>query len=100
MSFSSTIQILKVDEPEERKWPDGSTSMQYTAQTALLLDTGELDKVGRLRIPESLRETVKVGVFRASFALEVAQWGKTKGDVQAVLTGLVPVAKPAAAARA
>lgn len=92
MSFSSTIQILKVDTPEEKTSPkDGSKYMVHTAQTALLSDEGELQKVGRLRIPEALREVVKVGTFRASFALEVAQWGQNKGDVIAALTGLVPV---------
>lgn len=91
MTFSSTIQVLKVDEPEEKTSPkDQSKYMVHTAQTALLLDDGTLDKVGRLRIPPALRDVVKVGVFRASFALEVAQWGQNKGDVIAVLTGLVP----------
>lgn len=99
MNFSSTIQVLKVDDPVEKTSPkDGSKYMVHTAQTALLLDDGSLDKVGRLRIPEALRDTVKVGTFRASFALEVAQWGLNKGDVIATLTGLVPVSRPSAPA--
>lgn len=99
MNFSSTLQVLKVDTPEERTY-DGKTFMVHTAQTALLLDDGTLDKVGRLRIPESMVDKVKVGVFRASFSLEVAQWGKSKGDVIASLVGLdpVPVRKPVTAA--
>lgn len=93
MSFSSTIQILKVDEPVEKTSPkDQSKYMVYTAQTALLDDNGELQKVGRLRIPEGMREKVKVGTFRAAFSLEVAQWGLNKGDVIASLTDLTPVA--------
>lgn len=96
MSFSSTIQVLKVDTPEEKTSPkDGSKYMVHTAQTALLLDDGTLDKVGRLRIPEALRAVVAVGIFRATFALEVAQWGQNKGDVIATLTGLVPVPRSA-----
>jgi hypothetical protein len=92
MSFSSTIQVLKVDDAVEKTSPkDQSKYMVYTAQTALLNDDGTLEVVGRLRIPESLRDTVKVGTFRASFALQVAQWGQNKGDVIAALTGLVPV---------
>lgn len=97
MSFSSTIQVLKVDPVEKKKGKDGGEYEVHTAQTALLSDEGELLKVGRLRIPEALRPVIKVGVFRASFALEVAQWGQNKGDVIAALTGLVPA--PAKAAR-
>lgn len=98
MEFTSTIQVLKVDTPEEKTSPkDGSKYMVHTAQTALLTDDGKLDKVGRLRIPEKLRDTVKEGVFRASFALEVAQWGQSKGDVIASLVGLIPVPQKGAA---
>lgn len=97
MSFSSTIQVLKVDTPEEKTSPkDGSKYTVRTAQTMLLTDDGKLDKVGRLRIPDRLADAVKEGVFRASFALEVAQWGQNKGDVIAVLTGLVPMPPKAA----
>ncbi len=100
MSFSSRIQVLKVDAPEEKTSPkDQSKYTVYTAQTALLDDDGAILKVGRLRIPEKLRDMVKVGTFRASFALEVAQWGQSKGDVIAALTGLIPeVARPASKA--
>ncbi len=95
MSFSSTIQILKVDAPEEKTSPkDGSKYTVRTAQTALLDDNGELQKVGRLRIPESMKEKVKVGTFRAAFSLEVAQWGPNKGDVISALTDLMPVPLP------
>ena len=101
MKFASTIQILKVDPIEKRRSPkDGSEYEIHTAQTALLNDEGELEKVGRLRIPESMREKVKVGIFRASFSLEVAQWGQNKGDVIAQLVDLIPVPikRPASAA--
>ncbi|MFM2276395.1 MAG: hypothetical protein RL211_2267 [Pseudomonadota bacterium] len=95
MSFSSTIQVLKVDPVEKKQGKDGGEYEVHTAQTALLLDDGTLDKVGRLRIPSYLRDKVTVGIFRASFALEVAQWGQNKGDVIASLTGLVPMNKAA-----
>lgn len=91
-SFTSTIQVLKVDAPEEKTSPkDGSKYTVRTAQTALLNDDGTLDKVGRLRIPERMAELVKVGIFRAGFSLEVAQWGQNKGDVIAALVSLQPV---------
>lgn len=93
MSHYSTIQILKVDTPEEKTSPkDGSKYTVYAAQTALLDDNGELQVVGKLPLyNESIREKVKVGTFRAVFALGVAQWGKNKGEVVAMLTDLVPV---------
>ena len=101
MSFSSMIQVLKVDPPKAIKTRDGNEFTAYTAQTALLSDEGELLKVGELRLSDAIRESVKTGVFRASFSLEVAQWGKNKGEVIAVLTGLVPVqsGKPPAPAQ-
>jgi len=96
--FFSMIQVLKVDEPVEKKGKDGGTYTVRAAQTALLDDNGELQKVGRLRIPESMVEKVKVGTFRAQFSLEVAQWGQNKGDVIASLTDLMPVPLKAAPA--
>lgn len=89
--FHSTIQVLKVDTPEEKTGKDGNKYTVRAAQTALLDDDGVLQKVGRLRIPESMVDKVKVGVFRAAFSLEVAQWGLNKGDVIAALVDLVPV---------
>lgn len=97
--FLSLIQILKVDEPVTKKsLKDQSEYIVYTAQTALLNADGVLEKVGRLRIPEAMREKVKVGTFSASFSLEVAQWGLNKGDVIAALVDLQPV--PAGALKA
>ena len=37
-----------------------------------------------------MREQVQVGTFRASFSLQVPDWGDDKGDIVAVLTALVP----------
>ena len=91
--FTSILQVFKVDDPEVHPGRNGSDSWTaHNAQCALLDDAGVLQVVGRLRIPERMLEVVKPGIFRASFALEVAQWGKTKGDIQAVLVGLMPVA--------
>lgn len=90
-ALSSTIQILKVDVPVEKTGKDGNKYTIHTAQTALLNDAGELEVVGRMRIPEAMREKVKVGIFRAGFALEVVGWGLNKGDVAAALVDLVPL---------
>ena len=99
-NFTSLLQVLKVDDVETKKGRDGNEFEIHTAQCALLSDDGVLEKVGALRIPEKMRETMKVGVYQASFALEVAGWGKNKCEVMAALVGLLPVtlkgaAKPA-----
>lgn len=93
MNFSSTIQILKV-ETTDSKTIDTSTGkpFQRTAARAILLgDDGEVVTVGRLPVPRFLVDQVKTGTFRATFALQVPDWGDNKGDIVAVLTGLAPV---------
>lgn len=92
MSFSSTVQVLKVNEVERGvSKKTGQPWERHTAECLLLSDTGEIECVGRLVIPEPLRSTVAVGTFRASFALVVPTFGDQKGDITARLTGLVPV---------
>lgn len=98
-SITQVIQILKVDTPDEKISPkDGSKYTIRTAQTALFDDDGVLSKVGRLRIPEAMADSVKVGMFRATLSLDVASWGQNKGDIVAMLVGLVPIAAPIAKA--
>ncbi len=93
MAFTSTIQILKVSEELSKKLnPDtGKPYVSHIARTALINDDGELETVGRLRVPRELVDVAKVGVFRAGFALRVPDYGADKGDVVAVLTSLTPV---------
>lgn len=98
MAHTSTIQILKVG-IEYSKKINPETGKPYetlVARTALINDDGELETVGRLRVPRDLADQVKVGTYRASFALRVPDYGPDKGDVVSMLTGLVPV--PAARA--
>lgn len=90
--ITEVIQILKVDLPEEKIGKDGSKYTVRTAQTALFDDDGVLSKVGRLRIPESMVDVVKVGTFRAVLGLDVAAYGQQKGDIVPALLGLLPVA--------
>lgn len=87
---SSTINIMKVDMPEIRTY-EGKSFPVYSAQVGLLLDDGSLHEVGRLEMPESLYAQAKVGIFRASFSLQRAPWGKQKGNIVSVLCGLLPV---------
>jgi len=91
MSFSSTIQVLKVNDIEkgiskktQQPWE------RHTAECMLLADDGTIECVGRLLIPQPLRDQVKVGVFRAGFSLVVPTYGDTKGDITARLVSLQP----------
>jgi len=104
MQLTSTIQILKVSEEFSKKLnPEtGKPYVSHIARTALINDDGELETVGRLRVPRDLVDVAKVGTYRAGFALRVPDYGPDKGDVVSVLTSLVPVppARPAPAASA
>lgn len=90
-TYCSTIHIMKVDAPETRTY-EGKSFTVYSAQVGILHDDGSLHEVGRLNMPEAMYPSAKVGLFRAAFGLQRAAWGKNKGDIISVLTGLVPVA--------
>lgn len=101
MSFSSTIQILKINEVEKGiAKKTGQPWERHTAECMLLNDDGTIDCVGRLVIPTAMRETLQVGTFRAGFSLVVPTFGDQKGDISARLTSLLPVvsSKPVAPA--
>jgi len=92
MSFSSTLQVLKVNAVESGTSKKTGTAWErHTAECMLLNDDGEIECVGRLVIPQAMRETIKVGTFRAGFALVVPTFGDAKGDITARLTSLLPV---------
>lgn len=101
MSFSSTVQVLKINPVESGISKKTNQPWErHTAECLLLDDLGGVECVGRLVIPPTLREGLALGTFRASFALVVPTFGDQKGDITARLTGLVPVpasARPAAA---
>lgn len=90
MNFSSTIQILKVNEVERgvsRK--TGQPWERHTAECCLLADDGSVESVGRLNLPESIRTAgVTTGVYRAGFTLHVPTYGDSKGDITARLVSL------------
>lgn len=96
--FCSIINVMKVDAPEKKNY-EGKEFTIYSAQVGILQDDGNLHEVGRLPMSEAMHATAKVGIYRASFGLQRAAWGKNKGDIISVLTGLVPApvrnAKPA-----
>lgn len=99
MKFSSIIQVLIVEKTDTKTInPDTGKPFQRTAARCILLgDGGDVVTVGRLRVPKSLEDAVKVGIFRADFALVVPDYGDDKGDVVAQLTNLVPQQSKAAA---
>lgn len=107
MSFSSTIQVLKVENEERTSKRTGNAYNHFAARVILLTDEGEVDTVGVInsrRITPELRDAMKLGTYRATFALKVPDFGEDKGDVVCMLTGLVPVpvkgSNPPAAAAA
>lgn len=92
-SLSSIIQVLIVEQTDS-KTIDQATGQPFkrTAARCILLDEhGQPTTVGRLRVPKSLVDQVKVGTFTASFALVVPDYGDDKGDVVAQLTSLIPM---------
>lgn len=89
--FSSTIQVLKIEDEERASKKTGDKYQFFVARSILLADDGSVINVGTLRVPEALRSVCQVGTFRASFALQVPEWGQQKGEIVAVLTGLTPV---------
>lgn len=93
LEFSSIIQILLVEVSLTKKInPDTQKPYEIPfARCILLNDDGAVITVGRLKIPRALEALVKVGIFRADFALRVPDYGDDKGDIVAQLTGLHPV---------
>ncbi|MDP3109017.1 hypothetical protein [Hydrogenophaga sp.] len=92
--FSSTINVLKVENEERTSKRTGNAYNHFAARVILLTDEGEVETVGVInsrRITPELRDSMKVGTFRATFALKVPDFGDDKGDVICMLTGLVPV---------
>lgn len=102
--FSSMIQVFTVENEEKTSARTGNKYTHFAARCALLDDSGQIVNVGALRVPPAMRDQVKVGAFRAGFALQVPDWGDQKGDIVAVLTDLTPIqtrgAAPAPAAKA
>ncbi len=99
-TFSSTIQILSVEREDRKSKRTGTDYKHFAARCILLGDDGEVVTVGALRTrDEALQNLCQPGTFRATFALQVPDYGDNKGDIVAVLTKLTPVpSKPLTAA--
>jgi hypothetical protein len=94
MTFSSTIQVLKVEKEERTSKRTGNKYDHFAARCIVLGDDGEVVTVGvitsRACTPE-VREKVKPGTYRAVFSLQVSDFGENKGEIVATLTDLAPV---------
>lgn len=96
--FSSTVQILSVeDEMRDSKKTPGTQWRHHVARAVLLNDDGSVNTVGALQlrnVPESIRKAMvpgTTGFFRASYGLQVLDFGDAKGEIAAVLTSLLPI---------
>lgn len=100
--FSSTIEVLAVENEERTSKRTGDKYTHFAARCVLRADDGRVITVGTIRsrdIQPELRDTVRPGLFRATFALQVPDYGDKKGDIVSMLTGLVPIdVKPQRAA--
>lgn len=96
--MQSMIQIFKLDEPKKGvSKKTGNPYEIHTAQAALIDVAGNVDTVGVLDIPPTLRELVKPGLYSGSFAMKT---NFSTGRIESVLVGLTPVQSPKAAAPA
>lgn len=108
-----TLQILKIDDLKTGISDSGREWSRLNCEVMLLdLVDGKYvpSDVGRIAIPEALREGLTVGAYSGVFALSVQTFGdeKEKHEVSARLTGLtripggfkVGLPKPVPAARA
>lgn len=96
--WSSTIQVLAVENEERTSKKTGNKFQHFAARCIVLNDDGSVLTVGALRIrnPE-LQASCKVGTYRATFGLSVPDFGEDKGDIIASVTALSPVVPRAVA---
>ena len=91
--FSSIIQILKVNDVLKLVSKAGNAYERHSAECLLLDGSGAVQCVGRLVIPQELRDVAKVGLYSANFTLRVPTFGDRKGDIEAALVGLTAITK-------
>lgn len=92
--FSSTIEVLAVENEDRTSKRTGNKYNHFAARCVLRADDGSVVTVGTIRsylIDSELRDKVKPGLFRATFTLRVPDFGESKGDIVSVVTGFVPI---------
>lgn len=93
MALSSTIQVIKVEREERTSKRTGNKYSHFAARCIVLTDDGDVETVGVITsrgVTPELRDQVRVGTFRAVFALQVSDFGDDKGELRSMLTGLTP----------
>lgn len=90
--MQSILQVLKLNEPRKGVKNDRPWEMQ-DAECLILTETGDVDSVGVLMIPKALMGKVQPGTYMGSFALKADTSRDGQRRIQAVLTGLQPLAK-------
>ena len=93
--FTSIIEVLAVENEERTSKRTGKPYNHFAARCVLRDEKGGVITVGTLRsdqIQPDLRDSVKVGIFSATFSLRVADYGESKGDIVSILTGFMPAA--------
>lgn len=89
MSFSSVIQVLKVD-IEDKKNKAGETYQTRKAECLLLDDKGLIEVAGGMPLSKELADGLKPGIYRAGFSMVRQEFGDRRGDIVARLVSLVP----------
>lgn len=90
-SFTSIVQILKVNELREGKAKvTGNDYRLQDCECILLTDSGEVGEVGVLPLPRDMIGNVKPGLYTASFALRANKGREGGRRIEAVLTSLIP----------
>lgn len=94
--MQSIVQVLKVNEVQEREW-EGRKYKVQDCECVLLNDAGEPEQVGVLKVPQELHGQFTPGVYIGSFAMKPDRKTRVLG---AVLVGLQPytVKRPTASA--
>lgn len=91
MAFTSIVQILKVNEVRSGTKNDRKWEMQ-DCECALLSDGGVIEQVGVLVLPKDLTGKVELGIYSGAFALKADTSREGQRRINAVLTGLTPLA--------
>lgn len=96
MNHTSLIQIIKVGELQNKTFEGRSYQVQE-CECILINDDGTPESVGVLRLADNMRgdKAPAVGTYSAKFSLKPSPKDRKIG---AVLTGLTPAGKQAAAA--
>lgn len=101
MQHTSIIQVLKLNEPI--KGTSAKTGRAYDIQDAeclLLNESGGVEQVGVLTIPNDLRGKVEPGTYMGTFSLRADRQSRRIGSVLVGLTPISPASSSASKVKA